>query len=149
MKNLQDIEIDVAARANRIGAKRDDLPTYGRSRDFGYPHVEIEAERYHYVIVERGTEIDRRSSADYDDLLYWIFRDITHGLAFAYEMMHRVEDQDCRRIAFPRQIELMRRIDADMAKRLELEIAGILEHWPYDDEPTKAANRMRRNGEHS
>jgi hypothetical protein len=145
MKALQDIEADVAVLATLIGATRDDLPTYGISRDFGYPHVEMEAGLYHYVVVERGKELDRRSSANYDDLLYWIFKDVTHSLAFSYELTHRVEDQDCRRIAFPRQIELMQRLGPDMGKRLEREIADILERSPYDDEPTKAVNRMRRN----
>lgn len=149
MKSLKEVEAEIAALAARIGAGADDLPTYGHSRDFGYPHVEIDAHRYHYVIVERGAEIERRSSANYGDLLFWIFSDITHGLAFAYERTHRIEDQDSRRIAFPRQIELMRRIDADMARRLEQGLAVILERWPYDDEPTRAANRLRKEGKRS
>lgn len=144
MKSLRDIEADVAKLANRIEASRDDLPTYGITRDFGYSHVEIETGLYHYVIVERGEEIDRRSSADYADLLYWIFKDVTHSLAFSYELMHRVENQDCRRIAFSQQIELMARLSRDMGTRLEQEIADILKRSPYDDEPTKAVNRMRR-----
>ncbi|WP_051380301.1 Imm63 family immunity protein [Bradyrhizobium sp. WSM1743] len=144
MKTLQDIEADVARLATRVGAFQDDLPTYGTSRDAGHPHVEVDAGLYHYVIVERGQEIDRRSSADYDDLLYWIFEYVTFNLAFSYEQMHRIEDQDCRRIAFPRQIELMRRLGPDMGKRMEREIARILERAPYDDELTKAANRMSR-----
>jgi len=32
-----------------------------------------------------------------------------------------------------------------MGERLEGEIADILRGWPYDDAPTKAVNRMRRN----
>lgn len=143
MKSLRDIETDVAALAIRIGASAQDLPTYGTSQDFARPHIEVEHGFYHFVIVERGVERDRRFSDNYDDLLYWIFSGVTHSLAFSYELHNRIEDQDCRRIAFPKQIELMRRIDPALAERLKADIAEILQRAPYDDEPTKAVNRMR------
>ena len=145
MKTLDEIEIDVAAMARRIGASAHGLPTYGVSEDGARPHIEVGHGLYHYVVVERGVERDRRSSDRYEELLYWIFRDVTHGLAFWYELQNRVEDQDCRRIAFPKQIELMTRLDRAMGARLEGEIADILRGAPYDDEPTKAVNRMRAN----
>ena len=143
MKSLQDIETDVAARARRIGASGRDLPTYGTSEDGARPHIEVEHGLYHYVVVERGVEIDRRFSDRYDDLLYWIFSDVTHRHAFGYELQNRIEDQDCRRIAFPKQVELMRKIDPVLGGRLEQDIAQILQRAPYDDEPTRAVNRMR------
>jgi hypothetical protein len=145
MKTLQDIETDVAALAPRIGAAGQDLPTYGISHDFGRPHVEVDNVLYHYVVVERGEERERRSTVRYDELLYWIFRDVTHQLAFSYELRNRVQDQDCRRIAFPKQIELMKQIGPTMGMRLEKDIADILRRAPYDDEPTKAVNRMPRS----
>src|ERR1700755_599092 len=147
VKTLRDIEADVAALARRIGASEGELPTYGVSQDFGRPHVEVEHGFYWYVVMERGQELERRFTPNYDDLLYWIFRDATHRLSFAYELTNRVEDQDCRRIAFPKQIELMKQIGSTIGERLERDIADILRHAPYDDEPTKAVNRMRRNGE--
>jgi hypothetical protein len=144
MKTLREIEADVATLALRIGASKRDLPTYGASRDFGYPYVEVNGSLYHYVVVERGQELERRTSAKYDDLLYWIFESVTHNLAFSYELKNRIEDQDCRRIAFPKQIDLMKRISSEMGERLETGIAEILRGAPYDDEPTKAVNRMQR-----
>ena len=143
MKTLQEIEKDVAARMRRICAPWLDPPNYGVSIDGGYPHVEVADGLYHYVVVERGQECARLSSADYDDLLYWIFRDMTHRQAF-YEAQGRLEDQDCRRIAFPRQIELMKWLGLQMGERMEQEISDILRRHPYDDEPTKALNRLRR-----
>jgi hypothetical protein len=147
MKTLRDIEADVLRAAIRIGASGQDLPTYGISHDFGRPHVEVDHGLYHYVVVERGEERKRRSSDSYDDLLFWIFRDVTHSLAFSYELQNRVEDQDCRRIAFPKQIELMKQLGQEMGERLEGEILDILRRAPYDDAPTKTVNRMRRNRE--
>ncbi|HTO67729.1 MAG TPA: Imm63 family immunity protein, partial [Bradyrhizobium sp.] len=93
---MREIDADVRALARRIGASPDDLPTYGVSRDFGYPHVEVEHGFYHYVVVERGQEVSRRFTDDYDELLYWILRDATRILAFRFELHHRIEDQDCR-----------------------------------------------------
>jgi hypothetical protein len=147
VKTLRDIEADVAALARRIGGSEPDLPTYGISQDFGRPHIEVEQGFYCYVVMERGQELERRLTDDYDELLYWIFRDATHSLAFAYELRNRVEDQDCRRIAFPKQIELMEQIGSTLGERLERDITDILRCAPYDDEPTKAVNRMRKNGE--
>jgi hypothetical protein len=145
MKTLRNIETLVSTLARRIGALDQHLPTYGVSRDFG-PHIEVEHGFYQFVVVERGEELQRRFTDNHHELLYWIFADITHTLAFAYELRNRIEDQDCRRIAFPKQIELMRQIDSDLGERLERDIAEILRHAPYDDEPTKAVNRMRRSG---
>ena len=143
MKTLQEIEAEVTALGGLIDASKHDLPTYGVSRDGGYPHVEVAGGLYHYVVVERGQERERRSSGTYDDLLFWIFESVTHNLAFAYELRHRVEDQDCRRIAFPMQIALMSRLSSEMGGRVEAKIADILSRAPYDDEPTRAVNRLR------
>jgi hypothetical protein len=144
MKTLQEIEKEVAKLARRLGASLHDMPTYGVSRDGAYPHVEVSGGLYHYVVVERGQEIVRRSSVDFDDLIYWIFSSVTHNMAFSYELTNRVEDQDCRRIAFPKQIKLMKRLGPKMGERLEQDIAEILRRAPYDDEPIRALNRMRK-----
>jgi hypothetical protein len=39
----------------------------------------------------------------------------------------------------------MTRLAPELGRRLEREIADILRSFPYDDEPTKAVNRMRRD----
>lgn len=145
MKTLREIEVDVTALGKLIGASAQDLPTYGASRDFGYPHVEVTNGFYHYVVVERGLELERHSTADYKDLLYWVFESASHNLAFSYELKNRIEDQDGRRIAFPKQIELMKQLSPEMGERMEASIAEILSRVPYDDEPIKALNRMSRN----
>lgn len=144
MKTFHEIEADVGAFGKLIDASKHDLPTYGTSRDSGYAHVEVKDGLYHYVVVERGQELERRSSAAYGDLLYWIFESATHNLAFAYERRNRVADQDCRRVAFAKQTELMKRLSSELSVRLEAKIADILSRAPYDDEPSKAVNRLRK-----
>lgn len=136
MRALPQIESDVNQLAQFIGATANELPTCGRTRDLGYSHVEVDSHQYHLVSVERGAELVRRSTPDYDELLYWIFHEATHSLAFAYELAHRIENQDCRRLAFPRQIELMSLIRPQFGNRCAAEIQDVLQRYPYDDGPS-------------
>lgn len=145
MKTLREIQAEIEKFASVIGASRNDLPTYGCTRDFAYPYIEVDTTHYHYVVVERGQEISRQTTRDFEDLLFWVFADATHNLAFTFELAHRVEDQDCRRTAFPKQIELLNLINPKMGARRAEEIAEILRNAPYDDEPIKALNRRRLN----
>ncbi len=51
---------------------------------------EVDSAGYHYVVIERGQEQSRYSTADFDDLLYQIFQSITFSLACEHESAHRV-----------------------------------------------------------
>ena len=144
MKTLPEIEAEVLRLAQRIGASANGLPTYGYSRDGGYPHVEVDDTQYHYVAVERGRELKRLSTSTLDELLYWVFADVTHSMAFSYELKHRIVDQDPRRMAFAKQIKLLQLISPAMAARRANEIEEILKRHPYDDERIKHLNRLRR-----
>jgi Immunity protein 63 len=143
LKTLKEIEADVTRLAKRIDAASNQLPTYNISRDLGYAHIEVDASKYHYVSVERGIE-SRKSTADYDELLYWVFQSATFSIALYYELNNRIEDRDCRRIMFPHQIALMHKISPKMGALCEHRIAEILSTHPYDDEPTRVVNRMNR-----
>jgi hypothetical protein len=86
--------------SNRINAPGSLLPTFGFSRDMGHPHIEVDHKGYHYVVVERGTELERKSSDNLTDLLYWIFKDITFSMSVKFELQNRIEDQDFRVLLF-------------------------------------------------
>jgi Immunity protein 63 len=144
---------DETVRSNRRGCnaacalnsrKKQSIAYLWQDKGFRISHIEVDATLYHYVVVERGQELDRKSTPNYDELLYWIFSDATHNLAFDYELQNRIEDQDCRRTAFPKQIELLSRISPEMGTRRAKEIEDILRMHPYDDEPTKRVNAMSR-----
>lgn len=109
------------------------LPTYGRSADFARPHIEVDSAGYHYVVVERGQEQSRYTTSDYDDLLYQIFQSVTFNLACDYERTHRVAQQDCRRILFRRQLDLLSQLSDDWARRRTAEQRAILRKHPFDD----------------
>lgn len=141
MHNLHDIETDVTKLGKVIGANQHQLPTYGKSRDFGYSHVEVD-QLYHLVTVEHGSELNRKSTSNYFELLYFIFVDAAYDIAFRYELRNRVEGQDCRRIASPKQIEVMFRLGNEFGERMENEIERLLVSSPYDDSFTEVADGL-------
>ena len=61
--------------------------------------------------------------------------DLTFWMGVAYELKHRVEGPDVRRVIFAHQIELMERADPRFAEQLELHIADTLSRHPFNDQP--------------
>lgn len=134
MKFIPNVKDEVDRLAAIIGATdHPSLPTYGYTRDAGYSHVEVDARGYHLVTVERGEELERITTNDLDDLLYHIFDDVTFSLASDYELAHRIEGQDSRRILFQKQFELLSQLSPQWGERGRQEIQGILRESPFDD----------------
>lgn len=66
---LNDIRKKVEELA-KIDAPSSALPTYGYSIDNAHPHIEIDEDGwFHYVVVERGQERERKTIFDLDILL--------------------------------------------------------------------------------
>ena len=75
--SLDDIKRKVDELSAKINAPTDLQPNYGYSRDFAYPHIEVDnLGLLHYVIVERGEELTRKTTDNFDTLLFWIFSDL-------------------------------------------------------------------------
>lgn len=100
----------------------------------GSPHVELENGRYHYLVTERGLELARQTTADPDELLYWMVGDTAFGMAVSYELAHRIPGQDVRRILFARELALLQRVDPAWTARKQAEIEAILRAHPFVDE---------------
>ncbi|CAJ0822247.1 Imm63 family immunity protein [Ralstonia flaminis] len=133
MKTLAEIEVEVARLAERVAAPSNAYPTFGSTADFAHPHIEVGAGQYHYVVVERGAEVLRKSTSDLHELLYWVFDGVTFSMACAYELVHRVPGQDFRRLMFSKQVELLASIDPEMGRRGSEEIAETLRNAPFSD----------------
>jgi hypothetical protein len=145
MLSLRQIRHQVEKRAPLIGAEHDDLPTYGSSRDFGYPHIEVDESHYHWVVVERGQELERRTYTELDDLLFTVFASATHSIASRWELAHRASNQDSRRLLFQRQIELLTRLDPAWAARQREHLDAVLRKHPFQDAgPSHQAGRPTR-----
>jgi len=134
MLTLSEIEVKVKELAQKIGAPQDILPTYGYSEQTGRPHIEVSPRVYSYVVAQSGQEVSRYATHDIDQLLYTIFVDVTLGLAIKHAEKKRIENQDIRRIAFPRQVELLTLLSPQWGERMSQEQAQILKQAPFDDD---------------
>lgn len=136
MKSIEQIQKEVT-RIGRILSSESklaylfsvtSLPTHT-----GAPHIEIVGDEYHYVITERGSEFERRTTKDAEDILYWIISSDVGELAREWELKHRVENQDSRRLWFQKELELLETVNPEWAKRKQAEQKQILSKHPFSD----------------
>ena len=132
---LKSIKTEVYRIAKLISASDNYLPTYGYTRDLAYPHVEVDKKGLlHYVIVdERGQERVRKTTVNLTELLFWIFDGVTFSMASDYELKNRSETQDCRKLLFVKQEELLGVIDTHWKEVKQKEHEEILKRNPFDD----------------
>jgi hypothetical protein len=90
---------------------------------------------YSYVISERGEQLSRRETRDLDELLYWIFQDVTFRMALDFEKTHRSSGQDFRRLLFSYQLRLLGALQPRWREKRQIEIDTILVWSPFRDEP--------------
>jgi hypothetical protein len=132
--SLDDIKKKVDELAAKINAPTDLQPTYGYSRDFAYPHIEVDnVGLLHYVIIERGEELSRKTTDNLDMLLFWIFSNLTFSMACDYELNNRQEDKDFRRILFEKQEEILGQLSDTWRQKENEEHKRILKDHPYND----------------
>ena len=133
---LPEIKARVDELAKKIDASPNYLPIYGESRRDGHPHIEIGSEGYYYLAIERTVVCDRLITQNLDELLYKIFSDVTFVLSIEYELAHRVQDHDCRRIIFQHQIELLEALSHDWSEREAARHQETLIQHPFHDDVT-------------
>ena len=132
--SLSDIKRIVDELALKINASTNLLPTYNHIRGDATPCIEVDNEGYmSYVISERGEEYSRKKTDKIDDLLYWIFADVTFSMSCKYELKNRIENKDCRRIMFDKQEELLGQLNETWREREQTEHQRILKSYPFDD----------------
>ena len=125
--SIREIVRSAAARAGIAGAEIATIPAGD-----GTPYIEVDA-AYRFVVEERGIELERRSTCDLDELLYWILDTISFSAACDWELRYRREGEDARRQLFARQQALLAAMAPDWARRKAAEHARILLDHPYDD----------------
>lgn len=99
----------------------------------GAPHVEVVDGRYHYVVTERGRELQRRTAADEDELLYWLMSDVTRGVAMGLRSAIRFRNRDSRRQWFAKDAELLSELRPEWGDRKRAEYAEVLRTHPFRD----------------
>jgi hypothetical protein len=126
IRSLEEIRAEVDRLAAIIDAPTDLLPTYGYSRDLGYPHIEIVGILMSYVVMERGQELGRHSSIELDDILFCAFRDVTFSMASRWEPTNRIDGQDSRKLLWTKQFELPDQLNPAWVERHRQELGPLL-----------------------
>jgi hypothetical protein len=131
MNDLYYISKEVGRLAAEIKAPEKYFPGFGNEKYDSVPYVEIHGPTYRYLRKERGQERIHDITFDFDELLYWIFRDITGSMAYEYYRLNPTKEKDSRRMAFEQQLRLLEEINPIWKQRREQEIAEILQKAPY------------------
>ena len=123
---MEAIKSKIENLASRINAPKEYLPTYGFSEDFAKPHIEVNDNEFHWVVVERGQELERRQTTDEKELLFWVFDSVTFEMATRLELENRNENDDFRIQLFKIQEELIGEINSDYSDRLNIKHRKLL-----------------------
>ncbi|HSC40037.1 MAG TPA: Imm63 family immunity protein [Chitinophagaceae bacterium] len=118
MPIVKEIQEKLFFYAKKINAPRSLIPLVNESNDLAYPYIETDdSGLLYFVIRERGVEYERRLMAREEDLFYLIFSKVTFSMASQFELENRIESQDSRKVIFEKQIELLKILDEEWAKR--------------------------------
>lgn len=134
MINLLDVSA-IQRRAKALAAQlgKRDFNIRSSSTHDGSPHIEVLDDVYSFVVCERGAEMERRTSKDLDDLLFWILENLTSNLAWNFELKHRRDSEDSRRQAFAKQTELLSLLSPEWGERQKAAQEEILMRYPFRD----------------
>jgi len=132
--SLDDILKRITELASKINAPAHLLPTYHFPIGDATPYIEVDDNGYMFFIIsERGTEFSREKFDNIDDFLYRIFSGVTFSMACRYELKNRIEDKDCRRMIFTKQVELLERLNDTWGERQNATHQLFLKAAPFDD----------------
>jgi hypothetical protein len=119
--------------AKIIDAPQNLLPTFSNP-DGAKSNVDIDPYgKLFYETYDRGKQIKKINASNEDDLCYYVFDPITFSMACIFELQHRVESQDMRRIIFDKQEELLGQMKGNWKIRKHDEHQSILKSRPFDD----------------
>ncbi|MFJ8043407.1 Imm63 family immunity protein [Kitasatospora sp. NPDC096147] len=125
---LEDIRTAVHALAARLpGAGRAELVGF-HPRDGAHPYVEVHGRTLHWVLVDQGRELRRRTTTSLDELLYWITLDATGPPARRREREQRGRlpaDRDPGIGRLAHQLDLLRGLDPRWAARFRAELPTL------------------------
>jgi hypothetical protein len=133
MKSISAIKSRYESIARGLGAPTAHVHFATTPHHDGSPHVEQNSDGFCYVVTERGQEFERRRTSDPEELLYWLVSDLTWAMASEYELRHRVAHEDCRRLLFQTQLQLLARVKSEWSRRKRAEYDQILAEHPFRD----------------
>jgi len=121
------------AIGTRIGAPAAAYPPFGQRLDAGYPNVLRRDGAWVWEVHERGVRLQHRTTHDEDEILYWIFVDVTRWMGSTWAREHRRPDvEDSRVVWAGRTLELLAELDPRWLERFRREEDSWLStiRWP-------------------
>lgn len=86
---------------------------------------------YHYRVIERGAVITDIVTEDLREITYLVLSNEIFWMAAEYEVKHRIEGQDFRRLLFETELILWNAIGEYYAKRALKKIKNTLQEAPF------------------
>ncbi len=133
LANINEIQKQVDEIILRAGFPKHSVNLCSAPYGDGTPYISFEKDSYNYIYSEREYEFSRKVTHSLNTLLYWIMSEFAYQIAYQYELEHRVEGRDGRRIAFPKFIEIMANMNPAWESEARVDIQKILAEAPYDD----------------
>ena len=87
--SLKEIQLLVFHLGDKIDAPYASTIIFDSSPQNGRSHLEIKGDEFHYICEERGLIIYDNKTNNIDELLYWIFQNISFEMALDYEFKNR------------------------------------------------------------
>ena len=126
-----------------IEAPAECLPNYQSSDGDARPHIEVHGSSLSWVVQERGSEFERRTTSEREELLYWTFVGVTGCMAGDWELQHRVPYTEPRILMFAWQLALLARIDPAWRERQRQEQVRLLREHPHRSPPPLGPSELR------
>jgi hypothetical protein len=133
MLTLSELEAEIRRLAGMIQAGDDVFPVFGGPKIESRPRITVNWIGYHYQLPWLDPLTTTVTTRNLDDLLYYVFSDITSALAKIQAEKDPIPDQDPRRLIFQKEVELLRVLSHDWAKRRTVLEEEFIQEVPYDD----------------
>lgn len=121
--------------ARKIDAPRKLRPSYG-SFDYEMDSFFIEIDQkgvMRLIETEKGQVHEVRRTRDLDELLYWIFTNITFSMAFKLAIEKPIGSMDRRKLIFQFQEELLAKLNPQWKEKIDAEYKVFLRNHPVDE----------------
>ncbi|MDI5927463.1 Imm63 family immunity protein [Rhizobium leguminosarum] len=134
MSKRAEIENRFLEVAHKIGVPTGKIIVQFQGDGMATRYVDLkDSDEIYYVVEERGVELERVKCSSIDNVLYFLFSDITHDMASNYAATHGKPGTEFRRLMFQEQLRLLGLASKEWRLERELEIKEILRKAPYND----------------
>ena len=130
MKNIEELRAELFEIGERLGdgVRPNHYFIIPEKPDgFATPYLEIDGKEYHFVVCERGVEIERKVTLIDDEILYWFADCGVRSLASHFAALKNAKDGEFRSRYFRRQFYLMLSIKPEWATRKKREIIILVQ----------------------